>query len=155
MIAGYTIPQLEDALLARIKGALPQLKTVETFGGDSLEELRQIAFRFPAVYAVLREHKPAAELQEFGGFGGVYGSRVTFDLLVCCRNLRGEEAGRRDSGGAYEVLEGLRAALVGQTLGLTILPVEFDGEEAALIEKDMVVFKATYVLSHEWQFEED
>ena len=152
MIAGYTIPQLEDALLARIKEALPQLKTVETFGGDSLEELRQIAFRFPAVYAVLREQKPADDLREFGD---VYGSRATFDLLVCCRNLRGEEGGRRGSGGAYELLEGLRAALVGQTLGLAILPVEFDGEEAALIEKEMVVYKATYVLAHEWQIEEE
>jgi phage gp37-like protein len=147
-----TIVEIEDALVARIQGEVPGLALVETYAGQVEDDLRHLAYRFPAVLIALQARKREPDLEEFGQ---VYGFNYVFDLLVCCRNLRGEAAGRREAGGIYQILDGLQTALMGQTLGLAILPLEFQGEEAVMIAKDLVVYKATYSLAYQGNFEEE
>jgi phage gp37-like protein len=148
---GLTIIDLEDALIDRIKAQLSYLKTVESYGGQLEGDLRQLAVRFPAVFVMLGAVRHDAELD---AFGGTYGAECIFDLAVCCRNLRGEAAGRRESQGAYQILDGLRQALAGQTLGLAgAQPVEPDKEEALVIERDLVIYRAAYRLGMQWELE--
>jgi hypothetical protein len=65
-------------------------------------------------------------------------------VLVAVRQLRGEAEARRQEGGAYQLLEGIRRALWHQDLGLDLLPLALVEEEALLNTQEFAVYAALY-----------
>ncbi len=147
----YSITALENALLELIRTTVPQAVTVESYAGqlegnpeDLAKRWQEIIRRWPAVFVAYGGGAADMELDEFGG---IYGRKVRFDLMVCCRSLRGEA-------GAYAILEALRD-LVQKKLLPGLYPLEFISEEALSIFPDSVIYRAVYGFSLEDQAAEE
>jgi len=63
---------------------------------------------------------------------------------VAVRQLRGEEAGRRQAGGAYDLLAAVREALWHRDLGLELAPFALVREEPLLNDEELTVYAAHY-----------
>lgn len=113
----YTIAQIEDAIIERLKTQLTYLKTCAPLADYLVDEIEDITIRFPAAYVVYSE----------GSFdhamSGVQDRPMIFAVIVMAKNLRGDIAARHGQGaekGAYEMLEDVRETLTGQKCGLDI-----------------------------------
>jgi len=138
-MADYSWTEVEDAVLTALKAEVgSQVKTLDTYQGDWLEDLRQEGWRLPAVLVMLRQSR--GELVATRS----YDMTLDFTVLVAVRQLRGEAQARRQEGGAYEILEGVRRALWHQDLGLELLPFALMGEEALLNTQEFAVYAALY-----------
>jgi hypothetical protein len=71
---------------------------------------------------------------------------LTQDLTVLAvvRQLRGEEAARRQEGGVYQILAAIRQALWHQDLGQDILPLALVKEEAVLSTPELTGYAVHY-----------
>lgn len=130
---------LEDAVVAALEAGLgAEFKTVRSYQGDWRKDLRQETWRLPAALVMLTESRSEQV--------GVASFDLTLDLkvLVVVRHLRGEAAGRRESGGAYDLLAGVREALWHQDLGLELTPFTLVREEPLLTDGEFTVYAAQY-----------
>ena len=135
----YTWNTLEDAVLAALTTQLGSwVKTLTTYQGNLLSDLKKEAWRLPAVLVMLRQSRGDQVTT------GSFDLRLDFTVLVVARQLRGEAAGRRDEGGVYEILEGVRQALWNQDLGLEVLPFFLVQEEPLLTTREFTVYAAHY-----------
>lgn len=138
-MADYSWTVVEDAVLMALKAEVgSQVKTLETYQGDWLEDLRQEGWRLPAVLVMLRQSRGELVANRS------YDLTLDFTVLVAVRQLRGEAEARRQEGGAYQLLEGVRRALWHQDLGLELLPFALMGEEALLNTQEFAVYAALY-----------
>lgn len=138
-MADYSWTVVEDAVLAALKAEVgSQVKTLDTYQGDWLEDLRQEGWRLPAVLVMLRQSRGDLVANSS------YDLTLDFTVLVAVRQLRGEAQARRQEGGAYQILEGVRRALWHQDLGLELLPFALMGEEALLNTQEFAVYAALY-----------
>ena len=130
---------LEDAVLAALQAQLgTQVNTLESYQGDWRADLQGEGWRLPAVLVMLASTRSeAATLRS-------YDLTMDFTLLVVVRQLRGEAAGRRQEGGAYQILAGIRQALWHQDLGLEVLPLALVREEPLLNNREFSVYAAQY-----------
>jgi phage gp37-like protein len=130
---------LEDAVLTALQARIGSLvQTLETYQGDWRADLQNEPWRMPAVLVLLSGvRSEAAALRSYD---------LTLDLtvLVLVRQLRGQEAGRRQEGGVYQILAGSRQALWHQDLGLEILPLALVREEPLLNNREFSVYAAQY-----------
>ena len=120
------ISQVEDALVATIKGAEfgYSLGTVASYGGELLHDDDAMALllkKFPAVWVAFsseREPEPVKLRKD------KYIVDATFLLLVATRSARGELFTRHSASvnevGAYQLISDLRLLLLNQDLGLPI-----------------------------------
>lgn len=141
-----SLTEIEDLLLARIKAQLPYLVTVESYQGQIDEkaiEDAKVVIRTPAVLVLLK--KTAGSLIAFNEVEETY----EFTLIIACRNLRGQEAARREDGGAYQILTDLRRALWDYTLAPALLPLEFVLDDAFLVTREWAIYFATYTTKQE------
>jgi phage gp37-like protein len=130
---------VEDAVLAALEAPLaPLVYTLQSYQGDWQEDLKRESWRLPAVLVMLRQSR-AEQIAARS-----YDLSLDFTLLVVCRHLRGEAAGRRDEGGVYDVLAAIRQALWHQDLGLELLPFTLVREEPLLSGPEVSVYAAHY-----------
>lgn len=130
---------LEEAVVAALTAQLgTAVKTVASYQGNWRQDLREKTWRLPAALVQL-----AISRSEQVGLSSF---DVTWDLrvLVLVRHLRGEAAGRREAGGAYELLAGVREALWHRDLGLAISPLVLVREEPLLNDAEFTVYAALY-----------
>jgi phage gp37-like protein len=130
---------VEDAVVAALQARLgEQAGTIQSYQGNWITDLPQAAWRMPAVLVMLN----GSTCQQVG----VSSFDVTLNLqvLVVVRSLRGEEAGRRDPGGVYDLLLGVQDALWQQDLGLGVLPFALVREEPLLANREYAVYGAQY-----------
>ena len=113
----YTIAQIEDAIIERLKTQLTYLKTCAPLADYLVDEAEDITIRCPASYVVYSE----------GTFdhamSGIQDRRMIFAVIVMAKNLRGDVAARHGKGsekGTYEMLDDVRVTLSGQKCGLDI-----------------------------------
>jgi phage gp37-like protein len=138
-MASYNPKTLEDALLGALQTELGSLvKTLETHQGDWRTDLKQRAWRFPAVLLRLQQSRGAQVTLRSCDL------TLDFTVLVVVRDLRGEDQGRRGETGAYQLLEGVRKALWLQDLGLELLPCQLLREEPVLNNQEFSVYAADY-----------
>ena len=130
---------LEDAVLAALQAQLGnQVNTLESYQGDWRADLQAVGWRLPAVLVMLAGTSSQAVALSS------YDLTVDFTLLTVVRQLRGQEAGRREGGGTYQLLAGIRQALWHQDLGLEILPLALVKEEPLLNDREFSVYAAHY-----------
>jgi phage gp37-like protein len=130
---------VEDTVVAALQDRLgPQAKTVQSYQGNWRTDLRQETWRLPAALVMLTGSRSVQV--------GVSSFDLTLDfqVLVMVRHLRGEEAGRRETGGAYDLLAGVREALWHQDLGLDLTPFALVREEPLLTDGEFTVYAAHY-----------
>lgn len=138
-MANYSWAAVEDAVLAALGAGLGSLvKTLETYQGDWRADLKQESWRLPAVLVMLQR----SEAQQITPRS--YDVSLDFTLLVATRQLRGEHAGRRQEGGVYQILAGIRQALWHQDLGLELQPFTLVREEPLLNTREFTVYAARY-----------
>jgi phage gp37-like protein len=131
--------EMEDAVLEALTAQLGSMvQTLETYQGDWQTDLQQAGWRFPACLVMLKR----AEAEQVAA--GSYDLTLDFTVLVAARQLRGEAAGRREAGGVYEILAGVRQALWHQDLGLNLLPFSLIREEPLLNNREFTVYAAHY-----------
>ncbi len=138
-MSGLAWTTVEDAVVAALKARLgTQVKTVRSYQGNWRTDLRQETWRLPAALVMLT----GSEAEQVG----LSSYNLTLDLtvLVVVRHLRGEEAGRRETGGAYDLLVGVQEALWHQDLGLNVLPLALVREEPLLTDGEFAVYGAQY-----------
>lgn len=106
---------------ARLLSKIPALKDVVSYQGEAVEELLgNVLTRYPSVAMIYRGGPWEPEAHN------VYAAKRVFQLIIVVESLRGDlsrRAGNADEAGAYEVVEDVERALVGQTLGLEIDPL--------------------------------
>jgi phage gp37-like protein len=130
---------LEDTVVAALEDRLgSEVKTVRSYQGNWRTDLRQETWRLPAALVMLTGSRSEQV--------GIASFDLTLDLqvLVVVRHLRGEEAGRRETGGAYDLLAGVREALWHQDLGLGLTPFALVREEPLLTDGEFTVYAAHY-----------
>ena len=130
---------VEEAILAALAGELGSLvQTVASLQGNWLEDLRSQGRRLPAVLVRWRQNR--------GEQMALRSADLTLDftILVAVRPLRGEAETRRQDGGIYQILEGVRRALWHQDLGLEITPFSLEKEEPWLYTRELAVYGAEY-----------
>ncbi len=138
-MADFNWTTLEDAVLAVLAAQLNgQAGTLETYQGDWRADLQGAGWRLPAVLLSLAGTRSEATTLRS------YDLTIDLTLLVVVRQLRGEAAGRRQEGGAYQLLTGIRQALWHQDLGLEILPLALVREEPLLNNREFTVYAARY-----------
>ncbi|HEY9072501.1 MAG TPA: phage protein Gp37, partial [Desulfobaccales bacterium] len=115
-----------------------QVNTLESYQGDWRADLQAVGWRLPAVLVMLAGTSSQAVALSS------YDLTVDFTLLTVVRQLRGQEAGRRQGGGSYQLLAGIRQALWHQDLGLSILPLALVKEEPLLNDREFSVYAAHY-----------
>ncbi len=138
-MSGVVWNSLEDAVVAALTAGLgADVRTVRSYQGDWRADLRQETWRLPAALVMLTGSRSEQV--------GVSSFDLTLDLqvLVVVRHLRGEEAGRRETGGAYDLLAGIRQALWHQDLGLDVTPLALIREEPLLTDGEFTVYAAQY-----------
>jgi phage gp37-like protein len=131
---------VEDAVLTALKAEVGTLAgTLESYQGDWRGDLRLKGRRLPAVLVVLRESRAAPV--------GVssYEETLTLTVLVAVRQLRGSPAARRQDGGVYQLLTGVRRALWHRDQGLEMLPLGLVREEPWLNDPEFAVYAAHYL----------
>lgn len=138
-MTGYLWATVEDAVVAALQAELgSQVKTLTTYQGDWLTDLKRQGWRLPAVLVMLGRTRAAQVAAKS------YDLSLNLTVLVAVRGLRGEAEARRGEGGVYQLLEGIRNALWHQDLGLTLLPFALMGEEELLSTEELVVYGARY-----------
>ena len=130
---------VEDMVVAALEDQLePQVKTVRSYQGNWRTDLRQETWRLPAVLVRLTGSR--SEQVGLSSFDFI----LDLQVLVVVRHLRGEEAGRRETGGAYDLLAGVHEALWHQDLGLDLTPFALVREEPLLTDAEFAVYAAHY-----------
>lgn len=130
---------VEDAVVAALQGQLgAAVKTVASYQGNWRKDLREETWRLPATLVMLTTSRSEQI--------GLSSFDLTLDLrvLVIVRHLRGEAASRRETGGVYDLLAGVREALWYQDLGLNVTPFALIREEALLSDGEFSVYAAHY-----------
>jgi len=138
-MSGISWTTVEDAVVAALKTRLgAEAGTIRSYQGDWKTDLGQASWRPPAVLVMLTGSRSDQV--------GLSSFDLTFDLqiLVVVRHLRGEEAGRREAGGAYDLLLGVQDALWQQDLGLDLAPFALVKEEPLLADREFTVYAAYY-----------
>ncbi len=130
---------VEDAVVAALKDRLgEQVKTIRSYQGNWRADIRQETWRLPAALVMLTgSHADPVGLASFD-------LTLDFQVLLVVRSLRGEEAGRREMGGVYDLLVGVQDALWQQDLGLDLLPLALVREDPLLTDGEFTVYAARY-----------
>jgi phage gp37-like protein len=137
MIAGWQA--LEDAALAALAAEIgSRVKTLETYQGNWKADLERKPWRLPAV--LVTWDRVRGEQMGWGSYDLI----LEIQALVVVRQLRGEALGRREPGGVYEILEGIRRAWWHRDLGLDLLPLALVEEEALHAGPEITVYRASY-----------
>ena len=141
-----SLTEIEDLLLARIRAELPYVATVTSYQGQidekSLED-GKVLIRTPAILALLK--KTTGQSFTYGTVEETY----EFTLVVAHRNLRGQEAARREEQGVYQILQDLRWGLWGYQLAPELQPLDFVQEDAFFVTRDWAIYFATYTAKQE------
>ena len=141
-----TFEIIEDKIIEKLK-ELPALKTCETYAGQMEGEIERLPVRFPAVFVV------------YGGssFEWVDGPNhreiVDFSVMACAKDLRGNEAMRKEEGGAYGLVNDVLEKLTNEDFGLDIERLRPVKVSLVFISKIMAVYGIDFQTGFDREFE--
>jgi hypothetical protein len=115
----YTITQIEDAIIATLQasvmgGYCKKIASFQIEAGDLGEQIRLFALQMPCALVMLTSGTFDYSLS------GMQDMPLEFTVLVCAESFRGKGDARRNSVGAYQMLDDLRSSLTGSRCGLNI-----------------------------------
>jgi phage gp37-like protein len=138
-MSGLSWIAVEDAVVSALEDGLgSQVKQVRSYQGDWRTDLKQESWRLPAALVMVT----GSQAEQVGVSS--FDLTLNLQVLLVVRHLRGEESGRREAGGAYDLLAGVREALWHQDLGLDLTPFALIREEPLLTDGEFTVYAAQY-----------
>lgn len=145
---GYTLAQIEDGILATLNQVpiSAYIRTIDSYHGELEGEIDSIILRFPAIFVAFE----GADYEARTTSGRVQSAEVSFFVLVCDRNLRGNKAARRGEAGSvgtYRMLEDVRGLLLGKRPATlpNLAPFQLSRETDEANRKDLSIYSALYV----------
>ncbi len=123
-MAEITLTDIENAMITALDSApiSGYAKTIGGYQGEFQKTMGEALILMPAVLVVFADdahHDANAQYKQ-------YNEISDWDVLVGCKNLRGDLARRQGAAGEvgiYEMLKDVRSALTGNRLGLDIAPL--------------------------------
>lgn len=144
------IARIEDALINAVKSAQGlgySIRTVASYGGEFADEWAVVFKALPAVWVTFAGSGAPKRLGE-----KKWRVPAVFTVLVGARNVRGEMASRRGGAagevGTYQMLQDIRALVLGQDFGLPIEP--FTPGKVRSLRNGRTTNMAISVYAQEW-----
>jgi hypothetical protein len=146
---GYSFADYENAVLTALAGLKAPAGYLQTLAGQAGQfQVNADGFvittlqGFPAIIVEVVEANYQPNSITF------YTQQVTINLYVVARSWRSQDDARSGDTGVYQILEDIRAALLGNTLGLNIRAVGLEPfkEERLLADQSMVIYLSSYRL---------
>lgn len=140
--------QIEDAIISRIKEQLGYVRTCETWAGQLLGEIDKLTVTFPAAFV------------SYGGSKFSWVDSVTFNeaaefqILLAAKDLRGQEAARKDDRGCYQMVADIMTALANQNLGLDIERLKPVSVDMIGVTKTLAVYGVKFQTGFDNTYEE-
>jgi phage gp37-like protein len=149
-LSNLTFNEIEDGIKEKLRVGMPYLKTLKTYGGELAEDIRRLPALFPAAYI----NYGGSEFEIVDGLA--HQETATFNILLCGRNLRDEQSGRKGDGrdsekGAYRMLEDALISLVNQKITGDMLRLTPVAIQMLMHDKGLVI----YGLSIKTSFDKD
>lgn len=139
----YRIDEIEDAI---VNAAIAAGYSARPFNRAPVEtEIEKEAAEKPSTLVVFERAEPARLRTS-----SIKGTVFHFQLFVTARNLRGATSavrGDASSIGIYSVLDGIRSALEGSSLGLTAQPINWVSQKAYTRTSRYSVYLQTWSLT--------
>ncbi|PLX93459.1 MAG: hypothetical protein C0621_07440 [Desulfuromonas sp.] len=128
------IEAIEDAIAARLKSEIADLKTVDSYAGQFEAEVPKLLPTLPAAFIAWPSSR----------FDGVaYNStdeKPRFTVLVAAKDLRSQAKARKGDAGAATLVRAALQALRGQNLGLEIERLKPEGISLVYTARGLVVY---------------
>ena len=146
IMTNVDVLDIEDGILDALRDdptLLGWLKTIQSYGGELEEEIAHVPHLYPAAYVLYRHgrYAPITPHEEEAAF--------TFSILVVTLTLTGNQVARRGRSGVpgnYAILREIRRVLIGNMLGIPLLPpLQVVSEEAVINTRAMSIYDAQYV----------
>lgn len=108
--------QIENKIVEQLKANIPYARTIETYAGQLEADIELLPIQFPACYVMYG----GSQLAWVDGQAN-YNEVDIFTVLACAKNLRGNEAVRKDTSvGCYKLIKDVLAQIANKNFGLDI-----------------------------------
>lgn len=131
---------IENLLLDRIKSQILYLESVESFDGNLAANIEELIYRSPMVLINIPKIRRHGPYETFSTLAREY----TVTLGIIARSLSGPVDSMRRDSGIYNILDDLRAALVGHQLSASLSPATCEEEVMVAATRTGVCYQATY-----------
>lgn len=143
----YSITQIEDAIIAALKAAMPYAKTLKTYGGEFDEANKALIVLFPSVFVEYEGTSWESEASYDNHDVTVWETK-TWNIYCGSKNLRSEEEARRKADiGAYAMLGDVKNTLAGTNLDLVSMQDFTPVSEQLMVNfESLVVYVSRYTV---------
>lgn len=108
--------EVEDGIIAAIKTQMPYVLKVETYAGQLDGEVAKLAINAPAIFVMY-----SGTHFEWADGQALFNEEVVFTCFLVAKNLRGNEAVRKDGEtGCYKLIKEILKTITNKTFGLDI-----------------------------------
>jgi phage gp37-like protein len=144
-MAYIALNDIESALISAIR-VDPTLsaytKTVDSYQGNLGEDIAKMTALMPAIFAL---YSGARRISESVGRNAVLHEELTWGLIVCAKDLRGEKYARTEASGVYQMIDALETLLFGNRLGMDISPFMPNRNYLIHTSKSLSIFGCEYL----------
>ncbi|MBI5410172.1 MAG: DUF1834 family protein [Nitrospirae bacterium] len=141
-----TTEDIEDKIITEIKTQMTYVKTVETYAGQLEGEIDKLPIIYPANYV-------SYVVSDFEWIDGPnWKETCQFSVLVCSKNLKGNEALRKANYGCYQMIEDLKTNLINETFSLAIEKLQIVRVQLLFITKTVAVYGVDFQTSFDMTF---
>jgi phage gp37-like protein len=137
---------IEDKIISEIKTQLTYVRTVETYAGQLDGKIDELPIIYPAAFVSY-----AGSTYDWVD-GPNYNEICEFSILVCAKNLRGNEAIRKDTYGCYQLIEGVKTNLINKTFGLAIERLKILRVQLVYISKTVAIYGVDFQTNFDTTF---
>ena len=108
--------QIENKIVDQLKASLTYVRTIETYAGQLETDIESLPIRFPAIYVMYS----GSQLEWVDGQAN-YNEVDVFTVLAAAKNLKGNEAVRKDTEiGCYKMIKDVLAQIANKNFSLDI-----------------------------------
>ncbi|GAB62649.1 MAG: DUF1834 family protein [Candidatus Jettenia sp.] len=108
--------QIEDKIITELKTRITYARTVETYAGQLEAKIEELPIQYPALYVTY-----AGSQFDWIDNEANYNEVAVFNILAANKNLKGQEAVRKDgAGGVYKLIKDVTKYITNQNFGLDI-----------------------------------
>ena len=132
--------QIENKIVEQLKAGITYAKTIETYAGQLEEEIALLPIQFPALYVMY-----SGSLLTWVDGQANYNEIATFTVLAAAKNLRGNEALRKDAAiGCYRLVKDVLAQIANKNFSLDIEKLRPTEIRLVYISKIIAVYGAEF-----------
>lgn len=127
---------IENAIINRLKDAIPEARFVETYGGQLEESMRPMSV--PGIYVLMTGAEYTGESEES------FRNDVTFQVIAITGNLRLRGNALQDDDGGYEFVASIIRALTNRNFGLDMARLQPGAMELIFINQTNAAYGISF-----------